>query len=150
MAALTSPSGRGRAQQIADGAIAPTARRRTPRTHGRSDTGKKSGSSSLSIDGIASREAASRTHIAVFESTGPSDRYSAMPSMNHSGRACRPFPGDVVLERVHQLVAEHVIGFGQSAGKRQNDAAAIAFRHAAGPFADLAEDVRLLKMRMAA
>ncbi len=69
-----------------------------------------------------------------------------MPSMNHSGNACRPGPigpavdvdlrRHVVLERVDQLVAEHVIGFGEAAGKRQDDAAAIAFRHAAGPFAD--------------
>ena len=28
---------------------------------------------------------ASRNHMAVLASTGPIDRYSAMPSMNHSG-----------------------------------------------------------------
>ena len=30
---------------------------------------------------------APRIHIAVSGATGPSDRYSAMPSMNHSGIA---------------------------------------------------------------
>ena len=78
--------------------------------------------------------------------------------MNHSGSACRPGPigrpllsvcdGHVVLKRVDELVAEHVIGFGKAAGERQDDAAAIAFGHAAGPFADLAEDVGLLEVRM--
>ena len=80
-----------------------------------------------------------------------------MPSMNHSGSACSPgrsagravgLRGHVVLERVDELVAEHVIGLGEAAGKRQDHAAAIALRHAAGAFADLAEDVGLLKVRM--
>ena len=67
--------------------------------------------------GSFSRRAASRIHIAVCGSTGPIDRYSAMPSMNHSGSdngAVRAGVGvrvgDVVLERVDELVAEHVIG----------------------------------------
>jgi hypothetical protein len=46
--------------------------------------------------------AASRSHIAVFGSIGPSDRYSAMPSMNQSGSRSAPFCpgallGDVVM-----------------------------------------------------
>ena len=49
---------------------------------------------------------------------------------------------------MNELVAEHVIGFGEPAGKRQNHAAAVALRHAAGTFADLAEDIGLLKMWM--
>jgi integrase len=39
----------------------------------------------ISIEGNLSWPAASRSHIAVFGSTGPSDRYSAIPSMNQSG-----------------------------------------------------------------
>ena len=35
--------------------------------------------------GSFSRRAASRIHIAVWGSTGPTERYSAMPSMNHRG-----------------------------------------------------------------
>ena len=38
----------------------------------------------------ARRLALARIGIAVFGSTGPSDRYSAMPSMNHSGSASAP------------------------------------------------------------
>ena len=70
------------------------------------------------MSGSFSRRAASRIHIAVFGSTGPIDRYSAIPSMNHSGSvqgaAVRAGAdvgvGDVVLERVDELVAEHVVG----------------------------------------
>ena len=45
---------------------------------------------------------ASRIHMAVFESTGPSEKYSAMPSMNHNGSRSAPFSpgaalGDVVI-----------------------------------------------------
>ena len=35
--------------------------------------------------GIFSLRVASRIHIAVWASWGPTDRYSAMPSMNQSG-----------------------------------------------------------------
>ena len=45
------------------------------------------------MSGSFSRRAASRIHIAVWGSTGPIDRYSAIPSMNHSGRLrAPPFP----------------------------------------------------------
>ncbi len=48
--------------------------------------GKYFGLSSSLMVGSCSSRAASRSHIAVFESTAPMDRYSAIPSMNHSGR----------------------------------------------------------------
>ena len=47
--------------------------------------GKYFGLSRSSTFGSFSRRAASRIHIAVSGSTGPSDRYSAIPSMNHPG-----------------------------------------------------------------
>src|SRR4030095_14633223 len=55
---------------------------------------------------------------------------------------------DVVLERMHELVPEHVIRLGKSAGKRQDDAAAVALGDTPCAFADVTEDVGLLKMRM--
>ena len=42
------------------------------------------------MSGSFSRRAASRIHIEVCGSTGPIDRYSAMPSMNQSGRFRAP------------------------------------------------------------
>ena len=96
--------------------------------------------------GSFSRSTASRIHIAVCGSTGPSDRYSAMPSMNHSG--IREDPGaapvavarivarDVELKRVHQLVAEHVVGLRQRPGQRQHDAALEGLGDAAGALPD--------------
>ena len=82
-----------------------------------------------------------------------------MPSMNQSGSAHHAGPdaaglrrlarGHVVLEGVHQLVAEHVVGFGEAAGERQDDAALEHLGDAAGAFADVAgERVRLLEVRM--
>jgi hypothetical protein len=40
--------------------------------------------------GRSLRSAASRSHIAVFGSSRPSDRYSAIPSMAHSGNVLKP------------------------------------------------------------
>ena len=77
--------------------------------------------------------------------------------MNHSGSAERAGSarvdvraGDVVLERVHELVAEHVVGRCDRAGKRQNDAALVGFGDAAGALAEIALDgVGLPEMRPA-
>jgi hypothetical protein len=44
--------------------------------------------------------------------------------------------GEIELERVYELVTEHVIGLGEGAGHRQHDAALQGFRDAARPFAD--------------
>ena len=52
--------------------------------------GKYLGLSSSSTVGSFSRRAASRIHIAVCGSSGPIDRYSAIPSMNQSGRPSAP------------------------------------------------------------
>ena len=79
-----------------------------------------------------------------------------MPSMNHSGRrwrrsrpARRRARGDVELERVHELVADHVIGVGERTAERQDDAAPERFGDAARAFAELARDgVGLLEVRM--
>ena len=76
-----------------------------------------------------------------------------MPSTNHSGRqrhALQVADRDVVLERVDQLVADHVIGFGEAGAGGQHDAAAQAFGDAAGAFAhQRGDDVGLLEVRMA-
>ena len=103
-----------------------------------------------------SSRAASRIHIAVCGSTWPIDRYSAMPSTNHSGRRSRPLRvapscwlwlGDVVLERVHQLVPEHVVGFRERPEHRHHDPPPQSFGHAAGAFADAGHDVGLAEVR---
>ena len=47
--------------------------------------GKNRGSLSCRMVGSFSCTAASRIHIAVCGSAGPTDKYSAIPSMNHSG-----------------------------------------------------------------
>ena len=65
-----------------------------------------------------------------------------------TGRGVGP-RGDVELERVHQLVADHVIGVGERTAHRQDDAAPDRFGDAAGAFADLARDgVGLLEVGM--
>ena len=73
------------------------------------------------------------------------DRYSAIPSMNHSGRFSAPaLPAaaefalvlrDVVLKGVDELVAEDVVGRFERSGERQHDAALVRFRDAAGALA---------------
>ena len=66
----------------------------------------------------------------------------------HQAAARRAF-GDVVLEDVHELVAEHVIVVGVDAGERHDDAGAVRLRDAARAFLELlADDVRLLEVRM--
>ena len=87
---------------------------------------------------------ASRIHIAVSGSSRPSEKYSAMPSMSQSGSALRRIKsaarrslGDVVLEDVHQLVAEHVIVVRVDAGERHDDARPIRFRDAARSLLEL-------------
>ena len=47
-----------------------------------------------------------------------------MPSMNHSGSAAGVLPEDVVLERVHQFVAQHVVGFAEAGRQGQHDPSA--------------------------
>jgi hypothetical protein len=71
------------------------------------------------------------------------ERQSVEP---HQSAARRPL-GDVVLEDVHQLVAEHVIVVGVDAGERHDHARAIRLRDAARSFLELlADDVRLLEI----
>src|SRR4029453_1189370 len=53
--------------------------------------GKYFGLSRSLMAGSRSCLAASRIHIAVLGSAGPSERYSAMPSMNQRGRRSAPF-----------------------------------------------------------
>ena len=80
-----------------------------------------------------------------------------MPSMNHSGsdeRAVGPelafVFGDVVLEGVDELVAEHVVGRLDRPGERQHDAALRRLGDAAGAFAELPFDrVGLAEVRAA-
>ena len=73
-----------------------------------------------------------------------------MPSMNHSGTALSVGAENVVLKRVHELVANHVVGVGQRGAERQHDAALHAFGHAAGALADhRIDDVGLLEVGMA-
>ena len=99
---------------------------------------------------LVAARTASRSHIAVFGSTGPSDRYSAMPSMNHSGSRSTPVSPahrvrarrDVVLERVHELVADHVVGVGQRPAEREDDAPLQRLGDAARALAQLARDRR--------
>ena len=109
--------------------------------------------------GIASRDEASRTHIAVLASIGSERQvlghaFDEPERQRLQARSYRPplhvgLPGHVVLERVHQLVPQHVIGLGKPARKRQDHAALGAFGHAAGALADLAvEHVGLLEVRM--
>jgi hypothetical protein len=58
--------------------------------------------------------------------------------------------GDVVLERVHQLVAEHVVGRLERAGKRQHDPPLEGLGHAARPLADPPHQrIRLPEVRAA-
>ena len=79
-----------------------------------------------------------------------------MPSISQSGKrveahqaAARRAFGDVVLEDVHELVAEHVIVVGVDAGERHDDARAVRLGDAARAFLELlADDVRLLEVRM--
>ncbi len=70
-----------------------------------------------------------------------------MPSMNHSGSAERAGgarvdvrAGDVVLEGVHELVAEHVVARFDGAGKRKDDTSLVGFGDAAGALAEIALD----------
>ena len=66
----------------------------------------------------------------------------------HQTAARRAF-GDVVLEDVHELVAEHVVVVGVDAGERHDDARAVRLGDAARAFLELlADDVRLLEVRM--
>ena len=68
--------------------------------------------------------------------------------MNHRARAGAR---DVVLKRVHELVAEHVIGGLERTGEGQHDTALVRFGDAAGPLAELPlDDVRLAELRAAA
>ena len=69
----------------------------------------------------------------------------------HRALAHRPdVPGDVELEGVDQLVAEHVIGLGQRPRHRQHDAPLEDLRDSACPLAHLAfEDVGLLEVGVA-
>jgi hypothetical protein len=58
--------------------------------------------------------------------------------------------GDVDLERVRDLVAEHVIGFAQPRRERHGDPRLVAFRETAGALARRARrQVRLREVRMA-
>ena len=77
-------------QHVADHLVAVPCRRCTPTAPGRSDTGNSAGRRARRSSGSFSRRAASRIHIAVCGSTGPIDRYSAIPSMNHSGSVSAP------------------------------------------------------------
>ena len=66
----------------------------------------------------------------------------------HQSAARRAF-SDVVLENVHELVAEHVIVVGVDAGERHDDARPVRLGDAARAFLELfADDVRLLEVRM--
>ena len=57
---------------------------------------------------------------------------------------------DIDLKRVHELVADHVIGLAEARRERQDDARFEAFGKAAGPFADRAgTHVGLREIRMA-
>ncbi len=72
--------------------------------------------------GSSLRRTVSRIHMEVLGSTGPMDRYSAMPSMNQRGmrravlvapRLVRVALGhDVVLEGVDELVPDDMVGLG--------------------------------------
>ena len=56
---------------------------------------------------------------------------------------------DVVLEGMHKLVAENMVGLGQRAGERQHDAALHPLGDAARSLADhAADDVGLLEVRV--
>ena len=76
--------------------------------------------------------------------------------MSQSGQRVEPHQaaarrslGDVVLEDVHELVAEHVIVVRVDAGERHDDARPIRLGDAARAFLELlADDVRLLEVRM--
>ena len=82
-----------------------------------------------------------------------------MPSMNQSGmlqrggrvvRADPALAGHRVLERVHQLVAEHVVGLGQRGADRQHDAPLEGLGDAARALAGRAADgVGLLEVGVA-
>src|SRR5436190_13064132 len=102
--------------------------------------------------------AASRSHIVVCGSSGPIDRYSAMPSMNHSGgftliSVCTPAPMRPRLNTSYwnwwtiswPIVLELFIG----PGERQHHPVLEELRDAAGALADVAADgVGLLEVRM--
>ena len=98
--------------------------------------------------GSESVSAASRSHIAVSGVVGPSERYSAMPSMNQSGgwicstpwsaEPAAPVREHVQLELVGHLVREHVIDVGVRAGQRHDVPLLEEVGEAAGAFADVA------------
>ena len=81
------------------------------------------------------------SHIAVWASSGPTGRNSAMPSMNHSGSAPIRSPRPR-LKGMHHRVAEHLGGFGQRTAERQHHASCERLGHAARAFADQATDDR--------
>ena len=61
-----------------------------------------------------------------------------MPSMNQPGRtnaSCPTALRDVDLERVRDLVAEHVVGLAEAGGKRHRDARLGPLGQAAGALA---------------
>ena len=99
------------------------------------------------MSGSFSRRVASRIHIAVCGSTG-TDRQVLRHALDepqrqregaHRARADVRV-GDVVLERVDELVAEHVVTGLDRPRERQHDAALVGLGHAAGAFAELAFD----------
>ena len=109
------------------------------------------------MSGSFSRRAASRIHIAVFGSTGPIDRYSAMPSMNHSGIAIAPPAPEFALVLVMSYWKAWTSSWPSTwsvdvdrPGERQHDAALGGFGDAARAFAELPFDrVRLPEVRAA-
>ncbi len=77
--------------------------------------------------------------------------------MNHSGRrfgavlagGCARPRGDVELERMHELVADHMVGVAERTAHRQHDATPHRLGDAAGSFAELTLDcVGLLEIGM--
>ena len=120
----------------------PTGPRRRPRTPGPIDTGSTRGCRGPRSAAASPGAPHPEPHRGV-RIDGPIERYSAIPSMNHSGSrwgrsACRRGSGNVELERVDQLVSDHVIGVGERAGEGQHDAAADRLGHSARAFADVA------------
>ena len=85
-----------------------------------------------SIPGRSPVSSASRIHMAVSGFSWPRERYSAIPSTNQVGRETGAYESGLPvlqrgeLERVHQLVAQHVVVIRGNPRERNEDAPAQA------------------------
>ena len=103
------------------------------------------------LRGVAQPHGRVRVHGAEREVLGhPLDEPQREARSAGHAEAALTLPGDVELEGVNQLVADHVVRFSERPGERKHDAALENLRHPAGALAQLSPNrIRLLEIRVA-